>query len=86
MDSRDGTGGAAVGDLIESELADEPYLDLEILVEPLAHLVLGSLDELADILCPKKLAFYKKSPTFDPEQADKFIQSFSLSGSQIPSI
>ncbi len=25
----------------------------------------------------KKLAFYKKRPTFEPEQADKFIQSFS---------
>ena len=30
----------------------------------------------------KKLAFCKKSPIFEPERADKFIQSFSLSGIQ----
>ena len=28
----------------------------------------------------KKLAFCKKIPIFESEQADKFIQSFSLSG------
>ena len=31
---------------------------------------------------PKKLGFCEKRTIFDAEQADKFIQSFSLSGIQ----